>query len=328
MSKYFHPSLPLPLDKILGNINIPHEIVGNANIEVLELASLNASKSGSLSFLMDEKYAADYDETQASVVVVSKNLLSEVKERGDITKIIVENAQSVFVGLVDALYPNKDYFNLLGRGQKSGYNGATVSIEAEVGVGTIVSPGAFIGRGVKVGKNCFIGPNVVITHAKIGDNCIIERNTSIGQDGFGCFRHGDIVLKVKQIGGVVIGDHVEIGANCSIDRGTIDNTIISDYSKLDNQIQIAHNVILGDAAIMAATSAIAGSTTVGKHVTIAGQAGLAGHITVGDYVTIAAKAGVTKNVDDKKTVAGYPATDINIWKKECIALKKLIKKKK
>lgn len=328
MSKYFNPSLPLSLSKLLGNVNIPYEVEGNADMEVLEIASLIESKSGSLSFLMDKKYRADYNKTKASAVVISKNLLSEVEDRGDITKIIVEDAQAVFVELIDALYPNQDYFNLLGRGEKSGYKGATVSMEAEVGSGTIVSPGVFIGRGVKIGKNCFIAPNVVITHAEIGDNCIIERNTSIGQDGFGCFRQGDVVLKVKQIGGVVIGNHVEIGANCSIDRGTIDDTIIRDYSKLDNQIQIAHNVILGDAAIMAATSAIAGSTTVGKHVTIAGQAGLAGHITVGDYVTIAAKAGVTKNVDDKKTVAGYPATDINIWKKECIALKKLIKKKK
>ena len=290
---------------------------GDTSIEVEGFAPAIPGRVGAISFIIGRSRDAlqVIDSSASSAFLVPPGVVSS----GDCAKAVIEvsSPRLEFARLGHEFFPVETFSNSEG-----------IHPNASVGVGTVIGPGTIVESGVAIGRHCAIGPNVVITHTRVGDNCIIERNTSIGQDGFGYFRHGDIVLKVKQIGGVVIGNNVEIGANCSIDRGTIDNTVIGDYSKLDNQIQIAHNVILGEGAIMAGASAIAGSTTVGKHVTIAGQAGLVGHITIGDYVTIAAKAGVTKNVEDKKIVAGYPATDINTWKKECIALKKLIKKKK
>ena len=148
------------------------------------------------------------------------------------------------------------------------------------------------------------------------DNCIIKAGSRIGGTGFG------FEMKTKQkiyhSGNVIIGKNSSIGSNTTIDRAVFDSTIIGDYSNIDNLVQIAHNVIIGDFAVIAAQVGIAGSTNIGKYVKIGGQAGISGHLVIGDNVTIAAKSGVTKNIDNNKIVAGFPAKDINLWKKEVI----------
>ena len=173
-----------------------------------------------------------------------------------------------------------------------------------------------IGPNVVIGKNVIINDNVTISNSIIMDNCIIKAGSRIGGTGFG------FEMKTKQkiyhSGNVIIGKNSSIGSNTTIDRAVFDSTIIGDYSNIDNLVQIAHNVIIGDFAVIAAQVGIAGSTNIGKYVKIGGQAGISGHLVIGDNVTIAAKSGVTKNIDNNKIVAGFPAKDINLWKKEVI----------
>ncbi len=186
------------------------------------------------------------------------------------------------------------------------YVGSNSRIQKDV---TIMA-NTFIGNEVTVGKNTLIYPNVTIyDRCEIGKNVIIHAGTVIGSDGFGFYKHEGRHVKIPHVGKVVIEDDVEIGANCSIDRGTLGETRIKRGTKLDNLIQIAHNVVVGEHTLIAAQTGIAGSTTIGDNVTIAGQVGIVGHIAIGNHVTIGAQSGVISSIDDGKTVSGYPARD-------------------
>ena len=176
-----------------------------------------------------------------------------------------------------------------------------------------------IGKGVEIGKNCIIKNNVVLKNCIIKNNVIICDNSSIGTTGFGfdTNKRGSLFLN-PQIGIVIIDDNVHLGSGCTVDRGKIDYTYIGRNSMLDNLVHIAHNVIIGDNACIAAQTGISGSVTIGNNVTIGGKAGFAGHIKVGNNVVVAALSGVTKDVKDDSIVAGFPAIDIKEWKKNII----------
>ena len=186
-----------------------------------------------------------------------------------------------------------------------------------------INNNCIIGRGVIIGKNCIIKNNVVIKNSIIGDNVIIGDNTSIGTTGFG-FDLKNMGAKniLPQIGIVCIDDNVRIGSNCTIDRARIDTTYIGKNSMIDNLVHIAHNVHLSNNACIAAQSGISGSTQIGKNLIAGGQSGFSGHLKIGDDVIVAAKSGVTKNIPDKSVVAGFPATDINKWKKMIVKQRK------
>ena len=173
-----------------------------------------------------------------------------------------------------------------------------------------------IGPNVKVHKNTVIEDNVSISNAVIMENCTIQSGARIGGTGFGF--EMQTKHKIHHSGNVIIGKNTSIGSNTTIDRAVFETTIIGNSSNIDNLVQIAHNVSIGDGAIIAAQVGIAGSTLIGNNVKIGGQAGIAGHLVIGDNVTIAAKSGVTKNIPDNNVVAGFPAKDINLWKKEVI----------
>ena len=176
--------------------------------------------------------------------------------------------------------------------------------------GVVIMANVVIGRNVTIGSNTLIYPNVTIyDHTIIGKNVIIHAGTVIGSDGFGFYKKEGRHLKIPHAGKVIIEDDVEIGANCAIDRGTLGETRIKRGTKLDNLIQIAHNVIVGENSLIAAQAGIAGSTVIGDRVTIAGQAGIVGHITIGNDVTIGAQSGVISSIDSGKTISGYPARD-------------------
>ncbi len=186
----------------------------------------------------------------------------------------------------------------------------------EIGENTFIGSNSSVGPNVKIGRNVIIHDNVSISNASIMQNCIIKSGARIGGDGFG------FEMKTKQkiyhTGNVNIGKNSSIGSNTTIDRAVFDSTIIGEFSNIDNLVQIAHNVIIGDYAVIAAQVGIAGSTNIGDYIKIGGQAGISGHLIIGNNVTIAAKSGVTKNIPDNKIVAGFPAKDINLWKKEVI----------
>ena len=171
-----------------------------------------------------------------------------------------------------------------------------------------------------INKNVIIHDNVSISNSTILDNCIIKSGARIGGFGFGFEEKSK--KKIYHNGNVFIGQHSTIGSNTTIDKAVFDSTIIGDYSQIDNLVQIAHNVIIGKHAIIAAQVGIAGSTNIGDFIKIGGQAGISGHLNIGNNVTIAGKSGVTKNIENNKIVAGFPAKDINVWKREIIKLSK------
>ena len=185
-----------------------------------------------------------------------------------------------------------------------------------IGKKCILHDNVYIGDNVIIGDNNILYPNVVITNTIINNDCTIQSGAVIGDSGFGFTIYEKI--PIIHIGNVVIGNYVNIGSNTAIDRASLDSTQIGNNVKIDNLVQIAHSVLIGDNTIIAAQVGIAGSASIGKNCIIGGQAGISGHINVGNNVTIAAKSGVTKNIQNNKTIAGFPAIDIQQWKKNII----------
>jgi UDP-3-O-[3-hydroxymyristoyl] glucosamine N-acyltransferase len=186
--------------------------------------------------------------------------------------------------------------------------GAAIAEGAHIGARTQIGHGVTIGKNVTIGEECVIHPGVhIYSDVRIGNRCIIHSGTVIGSDGFGYTTDGKTVVKVPQIGSVTIGNSVEIGANCGIDRGAIGDTVVEDFVKIDNLVQIAHNCRIGAGTMVAAQAGFAGSTIIGKGVQVGGQAGFAGHLTVGDGAHISAKAGVIGDVAAGEEVSGFPA---------------------
>jgi len=201
--------------------------------------------------------------------------------------------------------------------------GAVIGAGAEIGSGTVIGAGAAIGVKVRIGRDCAIGPNTSITHALIGDRVIIHPGCAIGQDGFGFVRGPRGAHKIPQVGRVIIQDDVEIGANCAVDRGAIRDTVIGEGSKIDNLVQIAHNVSIGRHCLLAGQVGISGSTTVWDGVIMGGQVGVADHLTVGAGAMLGAKAGVLNNVPPGTRWAGYPARAGKQWLREVATLARI-----
>ncbi len=193
---------------------------------------------------------------------------------------------------------------------------ASIKNNSTIGNNVIIMENSVIGPNTIIKDNTIIYNNCVIEHSIIGKNCLIKSGAILGGNGFGF--HAKNKINIHHSGKVIIEDNVSIGSNTTIDRGAIDNTIVNEFSRIDNLVQIAHNVIIGKNSIIAAQVGIAGSVTIGNNVLIGGQVGIAGHLTIGNNVIIAGKSGVTKNLKDNVKVAGFPAVDIVKWKKNII----------
>lgn len=294
------------------------KVVGDAGIVVSGVAGIREAAAGDLTFLANAKYERYLESTKASAVIVSKDV-TRVASNGR-ALIVVDNPYGGFarvVGLFDQEEP------LPGRGvhpsavvadSASLGNGITVGPaavvmrDATIGDRSAICAGAYVGPGVTIGADTIVYPNVTIKGASIiGNRVIIHPGSVIGSCGFGFAREGDGHRKIPQIGKVVIEDDVEVGANVCVDRATVGVTRICRGTKIDNLVQIGHNVVLGEGSIVVAQVGISGSTEVGKHVVLGGQAGLAGHIVIGDDAMVAAQSGVTKSVSPGERVSGYPA---------------------
>ncbi|HEX7754430.1 MAG TPA: UDP-3-O-(3-hydroxymyristoyl)glucosamine N-acyltransferase [Niabella sp.] len=297
------------------------QVEGNEDASVDNFGKIEEAKEGQLSFLANPKYEEYLYETKASVIIVNEAL--ELKKPVTAALIRVKDAYSAFATLLGK-YQEIMQQQLKGI-QEPSYIAKTASYGTDVFIGafaylgeqviignnTKIHPGAYIGNNVTIGNNTIINPGVKVLHnCQIGNNVTVHAGTVIGADGFGFAPQADGTFsKVPQIGNVIIEDYVEIGANATIDRATIGSTIIRSGAKLDNLIQIAHNVEIGNSTVVAAQAGISGSTKVGKGVMIGGQVGIVGHLHIGDGARINAQSGVSKNVEPGKAVTGSPAYD-------------------
>ncbi len=298
------------------------EIVGDGNVRVSNVSKIEEGKPGTLAFLANQKYEHYIYTTKASIVLVNNSFVP--KEEISATLIKVEDAYQAFASLLDLYVQSKasakqgieepSYISKDVSVGKEIYVGAFAYIgkNAKIGNYSKIYPQVHIGDNVKIGDDCIIYPGVKIyDNCVIGNRCIIHAGAVIGADGFGFAPQADgTYKKIHQIGNVVLEDDVEIGANTTVDCGTMESTIIRKGVKLDNLIQIAHNVEVGQNTVMAAQTGISGSTKVGKNCMFGGQVGLGGHITVGDKVILGAQSGVAQNIKSNQTLLGSPAFDI------------------
>ena len=309
-------------------------VVGDRNIDIFNISKIEEGSKGSLTFLANPKYTEFIYTTKASAAIVSSDF--EPTERIELTLIKVKDPYSSFTTILELF--DKDLSKRKGISQltdvdksskisDSSFIGSfsTVGENSIIGEKCIIENQVFIGNNVKIGNGCLIYPGVkILDDTIIGRNCIIHSSTTIGSDGFGFAPNEDgSYKKIPQTGNVVIGDNVEIGSNSTIDRATLGSTIISNGVKLDNQIQVAHNVEIGENTAIAAQSGVAGSTKIGKNCMIGGQVGIIGHIKIGDNVKIQAQAGVTSNIESNSRVTGTPAISYMNYNKSYIHFKNL-----
>ena len=293
------------------------EVVGDDSVVITGVAGIKEACEGDITFLANPKYFSILDKTHASAIVTSRDVEKTIKPI-----IRTENPSLAFAKIISSFAPSEVTHPkgihptaILGKKVSLGKDvaiGPYAVIEDSVSIGdnTVIYAGCFLGQHSRIGSNTLIYPNVSIRErVNIGSRVIIHSGTVIGSDGFGFVTIKGLHHKIPQVGTVEIGDDVEIGANVAIDRARFDKTVIGRGSKIDNLVQIAHNVVIGEDSIIIAQAGISGSTTIGKGVTLAGQAGLVGHITIGDGAIVAAQAGVTKSVPPNTTVSGYPAKE-------------------
>src|SRR5437868_10142507 len=311
-------------------------IEGDAGTVVSSFGKIEEAKAGQLAFLANPKYEEHLYKTQASLIIINET--QELKQPVAATLIKVADAYTAFATLLDT------YQQLLRQQlngiQQPAYIDATAKIGENVFIGAFAWLGekVIIGNGAKVYPNCFLGNNVIIGEnsiiypgvkiyhdCKIGNNVTIHAGTVIGSDGFGFAPQADGTFKkVPQIGNVVIEDGVEIGANTTIDRATMGSTLIKAGAKLDNLLQIAHNVEVGNNTVIAAQAGISGSTKIGNNVMIGGQVGIVGHLQIADGTKINAQSGVSKSVKTPNTaITGSPAYDYTAALRSQVATRNL-----
>ena len=312
-------------------------IVGNEDISVSNLSKIEEGTTGTLSFLSNLKYEPYIYNTGASIVITDKSFEPSKKIPDTCTLIKVESAQAAFAKLLDmynqvkrkntGIHPNSFIPESSTVGENA-YVGAFVCLGENVTIGDNVQiyPNCYIGDNVTIGDNTqlFAGVNVY-SDCIIGNNCTLHSGVILGGDGFGFVPNSEgNYAKVPQIGNAILEDYVEIGANTTIDRATLGSTIIRKGAKLDNLIQIAHNVEIGENTVMAAQTGVAGSTKIGKNCMIGGQVGIIGHIKIADEVKIAAQSGVGHKIEEKgQIVQGSPAFAIGDYKRSYIVYRGL-----
>lgn len=306
---------------------------GNPDETVTNISRIEEGKKGTLAFLANPKYEKYLYSTEASIVLINKDL--KLVKKVSSTLIRVEDAYQAFASLLNlytsslpqkvGIDPNSFISETATYG-KDCYIGAFSFLGDNVKVGNNVKvyPQVYLGDNVTIGDNTILYPGVKIyKECTVGKDCILHAGTIVGSDGFGFAPSTGAFQKIPQIGNVIIEDNVETGSNVSIDRATIGSTILRKGAKLDNLIQIAHNVEIGENTVVVAQSGIAGSTKVGKNCMIAAQAGIVGHLSIGNEVKIGAQSGVTSSLKDGELVLGSPAHNFSETRRSMIIYKKL-----
>ena len=308
-------------------------IVGDENATVHTFAKIEEGMPGAISFLSNPKYTHYIYDTQSSIVLVNKDFEPEKEIKATLIK--VDNAYESLAKLLNLYEMSKPkktgvdplaYIAPTAKIGKDVYIApfACVGDNAEIGDNTSLHPHATVGSGAKIGNNCILYPHATVYHdCRVGNNCTLHAGSVVGADGFGFAPSPEGYEKIPQIGITILEDNVEIGANTCIDRATMGATVIHKGVKLDNLIQIAHNVEVGSHTVMASQVGVAGSTKIGEWCMFGGQVGVAGHITVGNRVNMGAQSGVNGSVKDGKVLIGTPPIEFKNYFKSSAVFKKL-----
>jgi UDP-3-O-[3-hydroxymyristoyl] glucosamine N-acyltransferase len=294
-------------------------IEGNPDTKVTTFSKIEDGKPGSLTFLANPKYEHHIYHSEASIVLVNNDFIPSAPIKATLVKVANAYASlAILLDRVEQLKKKKEGIDSTAFIDASAHIGSNCYIgnfayigeNANVGDRCKIYPHVYIADNVSIGNDCIIYPHVTVYEGCIiGNNCILHAGAVIGSDGFGFAPEGDNYKKIPQLGHVILEDDIEVGANTTIDRAVMDATIIRKGVKLDNLVQIAHNVEVGEHTVMAAQVGIAGSVKIGKHCQFGGQAGLAGHIQIQDNVAIGAQAGIIGNIESGRTILGSPAID-------------------
>lgn len=309
------------------------EIVGDENATVSTFAKIEEGVKGALSFLSNPKYAPYIYDTQSSIVLVNNDFVPERSVQTTLIKTAnAYESLAKLMALYESVKPKKTGVSSMASVAPSATIGQNVYIapfvyigeRAVIGDNTAIEANTSVGDGATVGSDCILYSNVTIYHGcKVGNRCILHAGSVVGADGFGFAPGVNGYEKIPQIGIAILEDDVEIGANTCIDRATMGATIIKRGVKLDNMVQVAHNVVVDEHTVMAAQSGIAGSTKVGRWCMVGGQAGISGHIKLGNQVKVGGHSGVTNNVQDGKSMMGYPAFEHTQFARASVIFKKL-----
>jgi UDP-3-O-[3-hydroxymyristoyl] glucosamine N-acyltransferase len=296
-------------------------VIGRDDVEILRPAKIEEAGEGSITFLANPKYARFLFSTQASAVLVAPTLDVTAASRPTISFVVVPDPYVAFLRVLERLVPTPDPFvrgihptaviaptAVLGEGVSVGPL-SSIADGVTIGAGTTIGAGVMIGKGASLGANCRLYDRATIYHGcRLGDRVVVHSGTVIGSDGFGFAPKPDgSYEKIPQLGIVRIEDDCELGANCAIDRATIGETLIRRGTKLDNLVQVAHNVVIGEHTVIAAQTGISGSSKIGSYCRIAGQVGVSGHVEVADRTTLLGQTGVSKSITEPgKTWFGTP----------------------
>jgi len=300
-----------------------------------DVAPLNVAGPEHISFLDNKKYRSDFLKTKAGACVVSPEVIGDAPD--NLALLVSKEPYRAYAKIAQAFHPRpipspgiSDQAIVSKTANIASSScvdaGAFIDAGVEIGEGTKIGPNTILGPSVKIGAECFIAGNVTILNSIVGDRVTIHGGASIGQDGFGFAMGPQGHERVPQLGRVIVEDDVDIGANTTIDRGAGPDTVIGAGTKIDNLVQIGHNVKIGRCCVIVSQVGISGSTEIGDFSVLAGQVGVAGHLKIGAGVTLAARSGVTKNIAAGATMGGFPAIPIKDWAKQTALLSRMLKK--
>jgi len=307
-------------------------IQGDENVVINSVASVENAQQGDICFVSSAKYMDALRETNASAVIVKQDMLENTR----VAALVVDNPRATYARIVDLLYPQQlpaagihpsASIDKSAKVSDSASIGANVVIEAnaEIADGAVIEAGCVIGRDSQIGKSTHLYPNVTVYYGcSIGDQCILHSSSVVGSDGFGFEFDKTEWLKISQVGGVIIGNKVEIGACSVVDRGALNDTVIEEGVKLDNHVQIAHNVYVGAHTVMSRGVGVAGSTKIGKNCIIGGMAGIRDNIEITDNVMITAMTIVSKSLKQPGSYSSTtPIDDTKSWRKNSVRFRQL-----